>query len=102
VEIIGIEPMTLEIITNLVYEWTAKGDTFKYGGHSNLYEKIMDLEDKTAEEVLEELNRRADIVRWLVRTNQRSYTQVWEVVAEYYENPDTIMEKVKEGLDGAE
>lgn len=101
VEIIGIEPMTLEIITNLVYEWTPRGDSFKYGGHSNLYEKIMDLEDKTAEEVLEELNRRADIVRWLVKSNQRSYIQVWEVVAEYYENPDVIMAKVKEGLSGA-
>ena len=101
VEIIGIEPLTLEIITNLVYEWTGRGDTFKYGGHSNLYEKIMDLEDKTAEEVLEELNRRSDIIRWLVKTDQRSYLQVWEVVAEYYENPDVIMKKVREGLSGS-
>jgi len=100
VEIIGIEPLTLEIITNQVYEWIAAGDSFKYGGHSNLYEKIMDLEDKTAEEVLEELNKRADIVRWLVKENRRSYIEVWDVVAEYYDNPDRIMEKVEEGLRG--
>jgi flagellar protein FlaI len=100
VEIIGIEPLTLEIITNLVYEWTGAGDSFKYGGHSNLYEKIMELEDKTAEEVLEELNKRADIVRWLVKTNKRSFVEVWETAGEYYENPDVIMAKVREVLDG--
>ncbi|UCH88966.1 MAG: type II/IV secretion system ATPase subunit [Thermoplasmata archaeon] len=100
VEIIGIEPLTLEIITNQVYEWIGAGDTFKYGGHSNLYEKIMDLEDKTAEEVLEELNKRADIIRYLNKLNKRSYLEVWDIVAEYYENPDTIMEMVEEGLRG--
>jgi flagellar protein FlaI len=101
VEIIGIEPLTLEIITNQVYEWTGAGDTFKYGGHSNLYEKIMDLEDKTAEEVLEELNKRADIIRYLVKEKKRSYLEVWDIVAEYYENPDDIMEMVEEGLSGS-
>jgi flagellar protein FlaI len=99
-EIIGIEPMTLEIITNQVYEWTGAGDSFKYGGHSNLYEKIMDLEDKTAEEVLEEINRRADIIRYLDKTERRGYLQVWDVVAEYYENADKIMKIVEEALRG--
>jgi flagellar protein FlaI len=96
VEIIGIEPMTLEIITNQVYEWQPGGDSFKYGGHSNLYEKIMDLEDKTAEDVLEELNNRADVIRWMQKKGIRGYVEVWEIVAEYYDNPQRILDRIKE------
>ena len=97
VEIIGIEPMTLEIITNQVYEWQPGGDSFKYGGHSNLYEKIMDLEDKTAEEVLEELNNRSDLIRWMQKQNIRGYVEVWELVAEYYDNPKNVLDRIQEG-----
>ena len=96
VEVVGIEPTSLEIITNKVYGWEAAGDHFKYGGHSNLYEKIMDLEDMTRDEVVMELNRRAEVIVWMVKNKVRQYVDVNKVIAEYYEKPDKVVKLIRE------
>jgi flagellar protein FlaI len=91
VEIIGIEPMTLEIITNKVFQWVPSSDSFQYTGHSRLHEKIMELEDMTAEDVLREVRRRANILRWMDKHDIRNFHDVTQVVAEYYEDADNII-----------
>ncbi|MGA1819861.1 MAG: type II/IV secretion system ATPase subunit [Thermoplasmatota archaeon] len=96
VEIVGIEPTSLEIITNRVYKWEPAGDNFVFGGHSNLYEKIMDMEDMTRDEVVTELNRRAEIIEWMVRNEVRLFTDVSTIVAEYYEDPDKVIKLLRE------
>jgi len=96
VEIVGIEPTSLEIITNRVYKWEPAGDNFVFGGHSNLYEKIMDMDDMTRDEVVTELNRRAEIIEWMVRNEVRLFTDVSTIVAEYYEDPDKVIKAIRE------
>ncbi len=96
VEIVGIEPTSLEVITNRVYGWEAAGDHFDFGGHSNLYEKIMDMEDMTRDEVVFELNRRAEVIDWLERNDIRQYRDVSKVVVEYYEAPEKAMTLLRE------
>ena len=96
VEIVGIEPTSLEIITNRVYKWEAAGDRFIFGGHSNLYEKVMDFEDLTRDEVVTELNRRAEVIDWMLRNNVRKFKDVSTIVAEYYEDPDKVLRLLRE------
>jgi flagellar protein FlaI len=96
VEIVGIEPTSLEIITNKVYQWEPAGDNFVFGGHSNLYEKIMDMDDMTRDEVVTELNRRAEVIEWMVRNEIRLYTDVNMVVAEYYEDPEKVIKILRD------
>jgi len=96
VEIVGIEPTSLEVITNRVYRWEPAGDLFDFGGHSNLYEKIMDMEDMTRDEVVFELNRRSEVIDWLVRNNVRQYIDVSKIVAEYYESAEKVMNILRE------
>ncbi len=98
VEIIGIEPMTLEIITNKVFQWVPASDSFQYTGHSRLHEKIMELEDMTAEDVLREVRRRANILRWMDKHDIRNFRDVSQIVAEYYEDPEKIMKIVYDDL----
>jgi flagellar protein FlaI len=98
VEIIGIEPMTLEIITNKVFQWIPASDSFQYTGHSRLHEKIMELEDLTAEDVLREVRRRANIIRWMDKHDIRNFRDVSQIVAEYYENAEKIMKQVYKDL----
>ncbi|WP_455391452.1 ATPase, T2SS/T4P/T4SS family, partial [[Eubacterium] cellulosolvens] len=98
VEIIGIEPLTLEIITNKVFTWAPASDSFNYTGHSKLYEKIMELEGMTAEEVLRERRRRANIIRWMDQHDIRNFRDVSQIVAEYYEDSEKIMQQVYKDL----
>jgi len=96
VEIVGIEPTSLEIITNRVYKWEPAGDVFVFGGHSNLYERIMDMEDMTRDEVVIELNRRSEVVDWMVKNDVRQFKDVNTVVAEYYEDADKVVKIIRE------
>ncbi|MCD6384120.1 MAG: type II/IV secretion system ATPase subunit, partial [Thermoplasmata archaeon] len=95
VEIVDIEPTTMEVVTNQVFRWNPRTDTFIYGGHSNLYEKIMDLEDMSREEVLEERDQRAEVIRWMVRNGVRKFWDVARVVAEYYEDSERTLSIIR-------
>ncbi len=98
VEIIGIEPTTNEIITNTVYKWMPAKDEFKYGGHSKLYEKIMERENLTAEEVLDEVRHRGKIITWMMKKNLRGHVEVASVINEYYREPKAVIERVTKEL----
>ena len=98
-EIIGIEPTSNEIITNSIFKWSPAKDKFTYSGHSKLYEKIMDRENLTAEEVMQEVKQRTDIVDWLVKKEVRNHTEVAALVNEYYRDPKTVVDRCRKELE---
>jgi flagellar protein FlaI len=99
VEIIGIDPVTNDLITNTVYRWIPARDIFKYSGHSKLYEKIMDRENISGEEILEEVKQRADIIRWMVAKHTRRYTEVASIINEYYRDAPNLVKRARAELD---
>lgn len=99
-EIVGIEPVSTEIISNKVYIWNPAKDEFRFSGHSRLYEKIMDREGMTTENITEEISRRADVLKWLAYRGETNYQEVANVVNEYYREPDPIVEKARAELTG--
>ncbi|MEW5760397.1 MAG: type II/IV secretion system ATPase subunit, partial [Candidatus Thermoplasmatota archaeon] len=98
VEIVGVEPDTNELITNTVYGWNPVEDKFIYSGHSYLFEKIRNAKNITIEQMNEELERRKDIIRYMVKINVKNYVEVARVVSSYYRNPDRTMEVVRKEL----
>jgi flagellar protein FlaI len=98
VEIVGQDPVSQEIISNKVYTWNPAKDEFRFSGHSNLYEKIMDREGFTTEEITDEIHNRADILRWLAYKDMTNYQEVANVVNEYYRNPKPLMERARREL----
>jgi flagellar protein FlaI len=98
VEVIGIEPTSNEIITNTVYKWIPSKDEFKYGGHSKLYEKIMERENLTAEEVLDEVDRRGKIIVWMMKKGLRKHVEVASVINEYYREPKAVIDRVNKEM----
>ncbi|MFO8051549.1 MAG: type II/IV secretion system ATPase subunit [Thermoplasmatota archaeon] len=100
VEIVGQDPVSQEIISNKVYTWNPAKDEFRFSGHSNLYEKIMDREGFTTEQITKEIHDRADVLRWLAYKDETNYQEVAAVVNEYYRAPEPLMERVREELPG--
>jgi len=98
VEIVGQDPVSQEIISNKVYTWNPAKDEFRFSGHSNLYEKIMDREGFTTEEITEEIHNRADVLRWLAYKDETNYQEVANVVNEYYRNSKPIVERARKEL----
>jgi len=53
---------------------------------------------KTEEELLEELERRRNVLAWMRKRNIRSYRDVASIIAEYYARPDEFYSKRVKGF----
>ncbi len=98
VEIVGFEPETNELITNVVFEWDSDRDKHRYKGHSYLFDKIMTMKNLTHDEMMEEFERRADIIRYWVRKNMTDYRELWHTISDYYKDPLGTAEKIRKEL----
>jgi flagellar protein FlaI len=94
VEIVDIDPITKEILTNEVFHWDPIQDQFNFSGKSYVLERIRDRQGMNKEEMMGELKRRVEVLEWMKDNNIRAFTDVARMVASYLETPDEIMEKI--------
>jgi flagellar protein FlaI len=96
-EIVGLDPKTRELLTNEVYRWNARDDTFEYSGHSHILEEKMKRKGLNQNEVLEELNKRKTVLDWMVKSGIRKYNDVVSVITDYYADPNRVFRKARLG-----
>ena len=96
-EIMGLDPKTRELLTNEVYRWDARHDSFVYSGHSHLLEEKMERNGLNEKEVQNELNQRKTVLDWMVKQGIRKYTDVASVIREYYADPIRVFRKARMG-----
>jgi flagellar protein FlaI len=94
-EVIGLNPKTKDIQTHEVYKWNAKTDSFSYSGRSFILERIMNRKGVEEEEVQRELYQRKIVLEWMARNNIRRYTEVANVIREYYADPARMFRKAR-------
>jgi flagellar protein FlaI len=97
VEIVDIDPMTKEILTNEVFRWDPVTDKFQYSGKSYVMERIRSQHGLSKEEMMDELKRRVDILEWMKDHNIRAFKDVARMVASYLETPDELITKIRKG-----
>ncbi len=95
VENVGFEPETNEIITNVVFEWDQAKDTHKFKGHSYLFDKIMTMKNMTHNEMMEEFERRVDVVKYWVSKKIVDFREIWITISDYYKDPIGTAEKIR-------
>jgi flagellar protein FlaI len=98
IEIVGFEPETNELISNTVYEWDQATDRFVYKGHSFLFDKIMEMKSLTHEEMMNEFERRIDIIRYMVYKNLTDHRKLWSLINTYYKNPEKTVTEIRKEL----
>jgi flagellar protein FlaI len=94
---VGLDPKTGDLITNEVYTWNARDDTFEYSGHSHLLEEKMKRKGLTEKEVREELHKRKTVLDWMVKKGIRKYPDVVSVIRDYYADPTRVFRKARLG-----
>ncbi len=97
-ELIGLDPVTEEILTNKLYQWNPRDDTFIYFGRSYVLEKIMENTGLAEQEIFDELEQRKTVLRWMVKKRIRYFEDVASVIQEYNSDPDRTLEKARKGL----
>ena len=94
IEIIDIDPLTKEIITNEVFSWDPVTDTFRYSGRSYILEKIRSNLSISKEDIMKELNRRIRVVNWLIKKGRISFRDSAQIIEEYRERPNELLKRV--------
>ncbi|MBX5326406.1 MAG: type II/IV secretion system ATPase subunit [Candidatus Bathyarchaeia archaeon] len=96
-EMAGFNQETKEFKINEVFRWNARNDTFQYSDRSEILERTMKKFGLEEAEVRRELMRRKTVLEWMVKNNIRRYTDVANVIREYYADPTRIYRKARVG-----
>jgi flagellar protein FlaI len=94
IEIVDIDPISKEILTNEVFHWDPVKDEFYYSGKSHVLERIRSQHGMSKEEMIFELKRRIEILEWMKDNNIRAFKDVARMIASYLETPNAIIEKI--------
>ena len=96
-EIIGLDPNTGELLTNNVFTWDPKTDTYFFASKSYILEKIMLKSSYTRETIQAELKQRQNVLDWMVRRGM-DFRKVSKIIAEYYVNPGEVIRAIERNL----
>lgn len=95
VEITGIDTRTNELLTNRVYSYDYPSDSHQFLGRTYKLEEAAKTKGLSMDEVHEELENRKLILDWMVKNNIRKYSEVAQIVRNYYQKPEEILRRVK-------
>ncbi|ALL01212.1 Type II/IV secretion system protein [Pyrodictium delaneyi] len=77
-----------------VHKWDARRDEHVLNlKSSRLLNLIAELRGWSMDEILEEIDRRAVVMKWMAARNMRSYREVARVIREYYLEPDKVYKR---------
>ncbi len=97
-EIVDYDKRTGELMTNVVFRWDPRTDSFAYTGRSYIVERIRREEGYTRSFIEEEFERRKIILKWMQKDKIRSYKEVARVIKAYYLTPEEIYQKAAKSL----
>lgn len=96
-EMVGLDQGTKGFKTNQVFQWNAKNDSFQYSGRSHILERNIEKFGLEESEVRKEILRRKGVLEWMAKNNIRRYTEVANVIREYYADPARVYRKARVG-----
>ena len=97
-EVLELDQRTNSITTEEVFTWNPREDKCLFSGRSSLLERHMKKLGVSKEKAKRELNRRKTVLGWMVQEGIRRYTEVANVIREYYVNPERVYQKARVGL----
>ena len=92
----GLDPNTKELLTNDVFGWNPKENSFEYFGRGYLFDRIAESQNLSDKDLVEEFERRKKVIGWMIDTGIRHYREVGEVIAAYYKYPDMVIKRMEE------
>jgi flagellar protein FlaI len=100
-EIEGIDQRTGELDYSNAFSWNADDDSFSRKD-SEVLDDIRDDNGWTRSELLRELQRRRDFLRYLWDNDVTDYRRFTAMINEYYADPDAAMASIDDGDEEAE
>jgi len=86
-EILEVDSVTNELLTNDVFHWEPSSDSFTYLGRSFVLEHIAERTGKDLDALTHEMARKEVYLRLMDRLNMTYYRDVSRAIAAYYIDP---------------
>ncbi len=84
---------------NDVFNWNPKSDEFDSKIKDSLMlKKISEQTGQDMDVIIEELNKRKIVLRYLTERGIRDYSKVSEFIGKYYRDPDALIQKIEHGV----
>ena len=99
VEVVGLDPTTDDILTNEVFRWNPRKDSFEYFGKGRVMDRIAEYRNWTDKELNEEFNNRVEVIKWMIKNKVEHYVDVGNIIAAYYKDPEKVLERIRENAD---
>jgi archaeal flagellar protein FlaI len=101
-EVIAFNEASHSTQMNSLFEWTGElKDTFDMKGTSNVFKQIADTKHIPEEEVYSEMEKKQQILEWMLNKKIRTYKEVSDIIRLYYFNPTEVYEMARLGEDWA-
>lgn len=98
VEVNGINQKTKKIVTKETFRWNQKEDNFAPLENSCFLKELVAKTGLTEAELESELHHRRVVLEWVVQKGIRRYTEVANIIREFYANPTRVFQKARVGL----
>ena len=99
-EVIAFNEATHSTQLNSLFEWSGElKDTFDMKGTSNVFKQIADAKHIPEEEVYSEMEKKQQILEWMLNKKIRTYKGVSDIIRLYYYNPTEVYEMARLGED---
>jgi flagellar protein FlaI len=96
-EVIKLDPESNRLVTITPFRWVSEiDDTFENTGGSGIIHKIKLQNGWNDFQLKQELENRKTILKWMMKKNLRSYSDVGRIVADYNKAPQDVLGRVKE------
>jgi archaeal flagellar protein FlaI len=97
-EIIGLSP-TDQVQIEHRFKWDSTDDTYRFlesaGRGESVFKQISNLRHIPEFTLEEEMQKRTLILEWMVKENMNTYSQVSEIVQNYYTNPEEVLTRAR-------
>ncbi len=98
-KIISIEEVETPTKFKTIFRWDPKTDYFESDLHESiLLQRIADQAGQSLEDILQEFETRTKILKWIQERNIRDYKGVSEIIGEYYNKPQLLIQKIENGV----
>jgi flagellar protein FlaI len=98
-EITGIDDQTERATFKKIFEWDPNSDSFVFvaesADQSYIFKRITELKHVSMAFLLDEMNRREHVLKWMANKNIQSYDQVADMVRKYYTDPNEVYNRAR-------
>jgi archaeal flagellar protein FlaI len=99
-EIASFNEQTRSASVISLFEWSGElKDTFDMKGQSNVFKQIADAKHIPEEEVYSEMEKKEQILQWMLNKKVHTYKDVADIIRMYYYNPMEVYEMARLGED---